>query len=165
MTTRGDHTRDEDAALPADDRLLPNGILLDDYLPYLMNRVIAQANAKLAAKLADLGLTFQNWRVLLVLSQRGALPVMELARQTVVPQSTLSRVLARMERDGLVARSGGNGDGRVVEVRLSDAGMAAFEKAFPLSVEEEERLLAGFTAAERRAILGVLKRMRVNEAG
>lgn len=44
---------------------------LEELLPYLMNRLVNRLNRNLSARLRREGLTFQHWRVLLVLATRG----------------------------------------------------------------------------------------------
>ena len=71
---------------------------LDSFAPYLMNRVIARGNGALSIALRQHELTFQHWRVLLVLVNRGRRTINTLAEETGVPQSTLSRLLTRMDQ-------------------------------------------------------------------
>ncbi len=53
--------------------------LLDDFLPYLMNRLVSRLNRNLDTKLRRQRLTFQHWRVLAVLTAHDPSTVSALA--------------------------------------------------------------------------------------
>jgi DNA-binding MarR family transcriptional regulator len=135
-------------------------------LPFALNRLMAAWNARLAARLADIGLSFAQWRVLLVCARAGGpLTIVELSERTLVPHSTLSRQLTEMERLGLVAR-GPAEDGRAVSIRLTEAGLARYRAALPLAEAETEAGLARLSAAERALLVDLIARMweQVREA-
>ncbi|MEH1126007.1 MarR family winged helix-turn-helix transcriptional regulator [Micromonospora sp. CPCC 206061] len=72
--------------------------------------------------LDELGLTYPQYLVLLVLWERDGRTVKELGEELRLDSGTLSPLLKRMEAAGLVERHRTAGDERVVEVRLTDAG-------------------------------------------
>ncbi len=84
----------------------PLKLSLADYLPYLVNRVgsiIAdQFNAE---TLAPHRLSVANWRVLAVLAANGRQRQIDLAELTSIEASTLSRIVTRLARLGLVTRT------------------------------------------------------------
>ena len=85
-----------------------NGELhLDDLLPYLMNRLVARLNQNLAEDLRKRGFTFQDWRVLAVLAAHEGANLTELAEATVIPQPSVSRLVANLARRGYVERQNG----------------------------------------------------------
>ncbi|MFC4561773.1 MarR family winged helix-turn-helix transcriptional regulator [Nocardiopsis mangrovi] len=79
--------------------------------------------------LADLGLTYPQYLVMLVLWERGTLPVKELGAALRLDSGTLSPLLRRLEAGGLVARTRGTDDERVVRIALTDRGAALRERA------------------------------------
>ena len=78
---------------------------LENFPPYLMNRIMGRYNAALRDEMANLGLTTPKMRTLAVLSVIDGLLIRELAIYAVVEVSTLSRALDALERD--VADVGG----------------------------------------------------------
>ena len=66
---------------------------LDNFAPYLMNRIMGRYNASLRQEMSALGLTTPKMRSLAVLAIRDGLLIRELAVYAVVEQSTLSRAL------------------------------------------------------------------------
>lgn len=72
----------------------------------------------------------------------------------------LSRLIARLAADGLVARAPFPGHGRRLALRLTDAGRAAFATIDASSAAEVAALLAPLSPAERRALTGAMQRVR-----
>lgn len=63
----------------------------------------------------------------------------DLAAVTNTSQSRLSRIVARLERDGLVVRTGDARDKRVVLAEITDSGLAKVEEVAPAHVEHVRR--------------------------
>lgn len=132
---------------------------LDGFAPYLINRISACYNAGMAEVLRKRGLTIAQMRSIAVLSVQPGLTVNELAVYTVLEQSTMSRTLDAMALAGLVERRPRAGDGRVREVVLTEAGMAAVEEVWPIMREAEARMLAGLDLEERATFLATLRKI------
>jgi MarR family transcriptional regulator, organic hydroperoxide resistance regulator len=79
--------------------------------------------------LDDLGLTYPQYLVLLVLGERGALPVKDLGAALRLDSGTLSPLLKRLESAGAITRRRRTDDERSVLVELTPAGVAAREQA------------------------------------
>ncbi len=81
--------------------------------------------------------------VLILLEAGRRLRPVELERKLEMPQYTMSRLLDRMEKSGLVLREPCPVDGRGHHVGLSDAGRKAFEAVWPVYCASIERHLGG----------------------
>ncbi|MBQ1084423.1 MULTISPECIES: MarR family winged helix-turn-helix transcriptional regulator [unclassified Nocardiopsis] len=79
--------------------------------------------------LADMGLTYPQYLVMLVLWERGTLPVKELGIALSLDSGTLSPLLRRMEGAGLLTRRRGPEDERIVHVSVTDEGSRLRELA------------------------------------
>ena len=79
---------------------------LENYLPYLINRVGSALVANFSENaLAGHDLSIAMWRVLAALSTNGEQRQIDLATMTSTDASTLSRLVTRLVRIGLVTRS------------------------------------------------------------
>jgi DNA-binding MarR family transcriptional regulator len=138
---------------------------LDDMLPYLMNRLIARMNQNLADDLRKHGFTFQDWRVLAVLAVHEGANLTELAEATVIPQPSVSRLIANLARRGYVARENGKTDSRNVHLFITPEGRAIYDQMRPLAVVEYRAAMKGFSAKEyddlRNALLRMMKNRKV----
>ena len=135
---------------------------LDDLLPYLMNRLIAQLNQNLSEDLRKRGFTFQNWRVLAVLAAHEGVNLTELAEATVIPQPSVSRLVANLSRRGFVERENGKDDTRIVHLFLTGKGRNIYKKMLPLAVGEYRAAMKGFSAKEHEQLRSTLLRMMKN---
>ncbi|MBC3489475.1 homoprotocatechuate degradation operon regulator HpaR [Pseudomonas taiwanensis] len=71
-------------------------------------------------------LTEQQWRVIRILSQQGELESHQLAHQACILKPSMTGVLSRLERDGIVLRQKSQQDQRRVFVSLTEHGQALF---------------------------------------
>ncbi|MFC4329891.1 MarR family winged helix-turn-helix transcriptional regulator [Streptomyces andamanensis] len=74
--------------------------------------------------LKDLGLTYPQYLVMLVLWERDEIPVKQLGERLRLDSGTLSPLLKRLEAAGLVTRERSAHDERSVRVRLTAEGTA-----------------------------------------
>ena len=135
---------------------------LTNFAPYLMNRIMGRYNASLRDEMSAMGLTTPKMRALAVLSVIEGPLIRELAVYTVTEQSTLSRALDALERDGLVRREADAADSRAVRLRITDAGRAAFDQMWPHMAAAQARMFRGIAEDERRAFVGTLQKMLTN---
>jgi DNA-binding MarR family transcriptional regulator len=144
-------TRKATSALPA--------FRLDDHIFYLFTQIFGRRNRQLAAKLKPLAITVPQWRILAVLNERPGSTMNELAELTTVDRTTLTRALDRMVAENLVSRRSNAHDGRSVRLYLTAIGEAAFRRVLPRVIEQNERAVRGFSAAELAALRAMLHRM------
>ncbi len=135
---------------------------LENFAPYLMNRIMGRYNAALQQEMATLGLTTPQMRSLAVLSVIDGILIRELAVYAVVQQSTLSRALESLDRDGMIRRETDTEDSRATRVFLTDAGRAAYERLWPHMFEAYQAMFAGIGDAEQQAFVETLKTMLRN---
>jgi DNA-binding MarR family transcriptional regulator len=139
------------------------GLKLDDYLPYLVNRVGAALVERFTgAGLARHGLTIDMWRVLAALSNAGGGRQVDLAGMTSIEKSTVSRLVTKLARMGLATRSRSRTNNREVLVRLSARGQALVRRLVPVALDLERRASSGISAAEMSAVKRSLRRAYAN---
>ncbi|HLL32819.1 MAG TPA: MarR family transcriptional regulator [Streptomyces sp.] len=130
---------------PADDWLR-----LDRQICFSLNAASRAFNGVYRVILKDLGLTYPQYLVMLVLWEDGDQPVKRLGERLRLDSGTLSPLLKRLEAAGLVRRERSARDERSVEVRLTEEGAALRERA----VEVPRRIVAatGCDVDEIRAL-------------
>ncbi len=87
--------------------------------------------ARLDAILKPHGLTFARYEalVLLTFSSRGSLPLGKMGERLQVHPTSITSIIDRLERAGLVERKRHPDDGRAVLAEITPAGRALVEKA------------------------------------
>lgn len=135
---------------------------LQQFAPYLMNRIMGRYNASLREDLAKLGLTTPKMRALAVLSVIDNLAISRLAVYAITEQSTLSRALDALEADGLVRRTTDPDDSRATRISITEAGRVAFDTIWPTMLQTYNHMFAGIDAAEQAAFVATLQKILLN---
>jgi DNA-binding MarR family transcriptional regulator len=139
---------------------------LANYLPYLINRVgFALVTSFTADALKANGLSIDMWRVLAALSNNGSQRQVDLSGMTSIDASTMSRLVSRLVRVGLVTRSRSETSNREVVVALSGKGRALVQRLIPIAQALERKASAGLSAKELVVVKRLLSRMHQNFAG
>lgn len=86
---------------------------------YTASRLITQAYHPL---LAEYGLTYPQYLVLMVLWEKDAQPVNDIAKRLLLETNTVTPLLQRMEKEGVLVRRRGEKDGRQMIVSLTKKG-------------------------------------------
>lgn len=147
-----------------EDRDLPRlgEVGLQNFAPYLMNRIMGRYNAGLRSELAAQGLSTVKMRTLAVLSVLDGLQIGELAVYAVVEQSTLSRALDSLRAEGLIRRETDSADSRATRIFITEQGRAVFEALWPGMARAWRHMFAGISGTEERAFLETLQKILIN---
>ena len=92
---------------------------------YTASRLITQAYHPM---LAEQGLTYPQYLVLMVLWEKDAQPVNDIAKRLRLETNTVTPLLKRMETEGFLTRSRGREDARQIIVKLTKKGRDLQEK-------------------------------------
>jgi len=113
----------------ATDASAPPGLGLDEQLCFSLYAASRAVRSRYRNLLSELGLTYPQYLVMLVLWSEGPLSVRGLGEHLLLDSGTLSPVLKRLEAAGLVTRRRGVPDERSVEVSLTQAGTRLRDRA------------------------------------
>ncbi|MFI6646881.1 MarR family winged helix-turn-helix transcriptional regulator [Streptomyces sp. NPDC050529] len=102
---------------------------LDQQICFSLNAASRAFGGVYRVLLKDLGLTYPQYLVMLVLWEHGELPVKALGQHLRLDSGTLSPLLKRLEAAGLVRRERSARDERSVHVHLTDEGADLRERA------------------------------------
>lgn len=92
---------------------------------YTASRLITQAYHPL---LAEYGLTYPQYLVLMVLWEKDSQPVNDIAKRLMLETNTVTPLLKRMEAEGVLSRTQGKEDARQMIVKLTRKGTGLKEK-------------------------------------
>ncbi len=123
---------------------------LDQQICFSLNAASRAFGGVYRVILKDLGITYPQYLVMLLLWEHGDLPVKKLGEHLRLDSGTLSPLLKRLEAAGLVRRERSARDERSVEVRLTEEGAALRDQA----VQVPRRIVAatGFDVDEIRQL-------------
>jgi MarR family transcriptional regulator for hemolysin len=109
--------------------------------------------------------TVSRYRTLAILMELTDLTVNELARQSSIERSALSRLLDQLEREGLIARRLRATDRRALEIRITPKGRDAYLAMRPVRREVLERATEGIAPGEIERMRTVIQLMLHNLDG
>ena len=136
---------------------------LGEFLPYLVNRagvIIAEQFG--IETLAPHRLSSVMWRVMAVLASNGSQRQIDLAELTSIDASTLSRIVTRLVRIGLLTRTRSTTSSREVVVMLSAKGNTLVARLIPQAYEIEAAAAAGLSPDELAVVKRCLRRIYGN---
>lgn len=136
--------------------------LLDDFAPYLMNRIMGRYNESLRQKMTSLDLTTPKMRALAVLSALDGIFINELAVYAVVEQSTLSRALDQLSADGLVKREIDSIDTRATRIYMTKTGSEAFKSLWPDMLSTYNEMFKEINEDEKLQFIVTLRKILKN---
>ena len=147
-----------------DEQLLPTlgEIGLNNFAPYLMNRIMARWNTNVVDELRDFDMTTAQMRALAVLSVSSSVTINELSVFAVTEQSTMSRTLDTLEELGYIRRQPRPDDMRVRDVSITVKGRSAFDKVWPKMYGGLLQMFDGVEEDEYRIFLGTLHKVLRN---
>lgn len=142
---------------------------LERFVPYRLSVITNTISAAIAADYgARYGVTIPEWRALAALGRFAPLSAGEIAARTAMDKVQVSRALARLIADGLVARRAHGEDRRRAALELTAAGRRLHDGIVPLARAKEAELLAPLDAAARadlERMLDLLARQAARLAG
>jgi MarR family transcriptional regulator, organic hydroperoxide resistance regulator len=133
-----------------------------EYTSFVLAKVCKAHRAYVDALLAEHGLHVGQEMVLLELWQEDGLRARELAVRLGVEPPTVTKMLRRLERCGLVERCQDPADARSFRIHLTEKGRALEEPVARCWAQTEQTALAGLSAGERRTFRKLLSRVRNN---
>jgi len=137
---------------------------LGNYLPYLINRVGFALVDSFSQTLKPHQLSIDMWRVLAALSNNGGQRQVDLSGMTSIDASTMSRLVSRLIRQGLVTRSRSETSSREVVVALSPKGRALVQRLIPIALKLEQIASAGLPAKDLAVVKRLLRQIYGNLA-
>ena len=96
---------------------------------YSASRLITQAYTPM---LTALGITYPQYLVLMVLWEKDNQPVNDIAHRLILETNTVTPLIQRMEKQGLITRKQGEKDKRQQIVSLTLSGKEMEERAYQL---------------------------------
>lgn len=125
------------AGTPMNDSHIP----IESYLSYSLAAAHRRVHQTLNAKLKELGIQVEAWRILEVLSAEKDRTMGELADVVLMNPPTLTKLVDRMVSDGLVHRQVSQVDHRRVQLALTNLGRSQVEKLRKFATAQNDEIL------------------------
>lgn len=132
---------------------------LERFEPFLINSVTRRFNGRLEKAFRRKRLSIHDWRLLATLANTPLNRPAEIADYIATDPSTLSRMIDRFARAGVVVRHKPAGEARITELALTKLGRSLYEAAFAVITQERDRLVGTLTAAEKEQFQRLLVKL------
>ena len=136
-----------------------SGRFVDGYLAYLLAQASSRISREFHREVEASGLSVTEWRVLASLSGSDGESIGTLAQLALTKQPTLSKVVQRMEADGLVERTGVRRDRRQTLVRLTRKGRGLADSLCARALRHQQAVLEPFGHDNAALLIGMLKEL------
>lgn len=137
-----------------------DGGFIRDCLSYLLAQASHAIYREFDAKVRAAGFSSLEWRVLATLSDGGGVTIGELAAEVLAQQPTLTKLVDRMERAGLVERRADPADLRRTLVFETERGRTKVGPLLAAAQAHERGALDGFARHEIEALKRALRALR-----
>ena len=114
---------------------------LSRFLPYRMNVLSERLSQGLANRYRkEFGISVAEWRVLSHLSQADQVSIRDIQQRVNLEKSKVSRAASRLEQAGLIKKRVDTNDRRLLQLSLTENGLALMAKIIPVALAYQSRL-------------------------
>jgi len=124
-------------------------MLFQDCVCFALSRATRHVSKVYREKLRPFDLTQPQFFLLLALFEQDGISITALSEKVALEKSTLTGLLDRMERDGLVERSNEPNDRRALRIKLSDRAKGLQPHLTAIYEETNSLFLSRLTEDER----------------
>lgn len=138
-------------------------INLDNYAPayltWIANKLSSGASQ---AYLAAFDVGIESWRVLVLLAIEGSVSAQQACGVIGMDKASMSRCFKSMQARGFIEIALDPQDGRARIATLTPPGRAVHDQIRDIAMERERVFMSVLTAAERKQLLDLLRRLHEN---
>jgi DNA-binding MarR family transcriptional regulator len=131
---------------------------LEDHIGYWLRCLSNCVHNSFAASLAEHNISVEQWVVLRTLYNLKDIMLSQAAEIIGVDKGSLSRMVERLVKRGLVNRAEGQ-NRRSIKLSLTKSGMDLVPKLAKLADSNDERLFRSLTASQKTGLLDMLKNL------
>ena len=135
-----------------------------DWHFYWLAKADRAYSSKLATSLQRHGLDIPGWRVLMILHARQSASVTELADHSITKLSTMTKIVQRMQGEGLVDCKANPEDRRVTIVHITSRGDEIGEKAWQEAKRIANQAFSDFSERDLATLNELLRKLTTNLA-
>lgn len=132
---------------------------MEDSVGYLLSRARALLGKSLDAALAGCGITHAQAAILLMLASGKYETAADMVRETYTDAASMTRMLDRLQKRGLIERLPHAGDRRQMHLKLTQEGQALAARLPPILTGVLNAQFAGFSAEEVGFLKSLLRKM------
>jgi DNA-binding MarR family transcriptional regulator len=158
-------SRDDHSASPSTELFDPEQYVMAESVGYLISRAKNSLSHSIEQEVSGLDITHAQASCLIMLSSGRASTVTDLGRELNTDMGSITRLLSRMEKRGLIERTRRDDDRRVLDLSLTPAGHALAAQLPTVFCKVMATHFRGFTVEEIDTMRSMLRRVICNNSG
>ncbi|MGY0398343.1 MAG: MarR family winged helix-turn-helix transcriptional regulator [Ostreibacterium sp.] len=137
-----------------------DNLQLDKFLPYRLNILAKRISNSLSSIYADeFNITIAEWRILAWIKSRPNLYASDICTFTQMEKTQVSRVIATLEKRGLVGRKTNSNDLRRHQLHLTSEGITLINNIIPKVLDWETQLLEALSPTQYHDFLLAIEKL------
>ncbi|MBB3130105.1 MarR family 2-MHQ and catechol resistance regulon transcriptional repressor [Paenibacillus rhizosphaerae] len=136
-----------------------SGKELDLQLVRVLRNMVKELYDSLESDIDNYGLSRETFQILELLYNKGPQPIQKISDTFSIPSGSITYVVDKLEKKGLVERVPIPGDRRKTNVTLTDEGRSQFDLIFPKHAELISDHLSFATDEEKLELIRVMKKI------
>ncbi|HBA04494.1 MAG TPA: MarR family transcriptional regulator [Clostridium sp.] len=132
---------------------------LDDCIAFITNKSAKKLADEFNRRLQENGTTRVQWIALFYIGKAGEISQKELSDYMDIKESSMVRLIDRMEKEELVERRKDSEDRRITKIILTDKGKFLKEELMPRGQAFQDDVLKGISKENLEIFKEVLQRM------
>ena len=121
-----------------------------------------QISEAFGRRLHNSGITKIQWIALYYIKDNPSISQRKLSNKMRVKDSSIGRLLDRLERDELVVKERSSKDRRIIYVNLTEKGDKLIEECLPIGAKFNEDLTKGISEEELKIFENVIMKLKSN---
>ena len=137
---------------------------LQKFFPYLVRVFYSDVTSAVSSVYqSEYDMTPAEWRSMVIIGPDNKLTANDIVVRSSMDKVTVSRALARMQRNDWVATHANPNDRRSKLLSLSATGKAIYHELIPQVLGVEKQLLAGISPQQQQQFIDTMARIRANK--
>ena len=135
-------------------------MLFQDCICFSLGKVSRQMTRVYWERLAKYGLSQPQFFLLIALYEEDNILITRLAEKVALDKSTLTGILDRLERDGLITRQATPNDRRALYIRLTEQSRSLRDDLTHIYNDTNQQFLSRLTDHEREVFDNILDKLK-----
>jgi DNA-binding MarR family transcriptional regulator len=136
--------------------------IIEESLGFIISRTNQKLSNYLTRKFKSYDITPEQWGLLNRLWEKDGISQKELSEISIKDQTTVTRILDKLERKGLIKRQTSPDDRRSFLIFLTDTGRSLESKLVPIAYEVLDEALQGLSEEEIKQMKLLLNKIFMN---
>ena len=135
---------------------------INEFPFYWIALINSKYSIEMEKKLKKINLDISRWRIAMLLKIHGEMSISDICHHAVAKLPTITKIVYRMQDNGLVTVRNSAKDGRVSVVSITEQGLDKIHQIVDTTGDLFDRAFKGFTDTEIKRMIKLNKKLLAN---